>query len=450
MCALAAAFALLFGTGAAVAQTTVGLASNTGQASAPIGIDGDRAQAFTTGSNYAGYRLTGVDLRMSSGSGTTPAYTVRIHPDSSNSPGTSLGTLARQGSLPSTAGLVRFNASGSGISLAANTKYWMVLDVSTANAAYKVHTTSSHAEDTGAFATNTPARHGTAHGWSIANDRLSRNPGSTTWSGAATSPDPLALAIHGRQVINDAPTVSGAMFESASYGHSVITVNFKQPIQGCADLIAWSFKVDGTKRYPRSVRCKGQSVEIVLDALSAVPQVEAARSLTVSYHRGNARAEARSTPFCHPPRGCRPIGNVLTVTGTGGGTEEVASFTDQPVSGLKPRLESATVDGATLILTFDETLDTGSLPVRGAFHVTVNDARRLVSAGGVAIAGKTVRLTLESAVAAGDTVKVRYNGSLAGLRGANGLAVDSFPDQAVTNNTPVDGIWSATLTVKLS
>ena len=124
----------------------------------------------------------------------------------------------------------------------------------------------------------------------------------------------------------------------------------------------------------------------------------------------------------------------------------MASFTDQPVTGLKPRLSSAEVDGATLTLTFDETLDTGSRPVRGAFHVTVNGARRLVSAGGVAIAGKTVRLTLESAVAAGDTVKVRYNGSLGGLRGASGIAVDGFPDQAVTNDTQVE-IWSATLTV---
>ena len=382
---------------------------------------------------------------MNSGSGTTPTYTVSIRSDSSNSPGTGL-TLVQQGSLPSTAGLVRFNAPGSGIDLDADTRYWLVVDVSTTNSAFKVNTTNSDAEDSGAFATGSPARHATAHGWSIADTRLSRNAGSTSWSGATTSSDALVLAIYGQQKINDAPTVSGAMFESASYADSVITVNFKQPIKGCADKIAWSFKVDGgPRRFPLAVRCKSQSVEIVLDALSQVPQVEAARSVTVSYHRGDARSEARSTPFCHPPRGCRPIGNVLVVTGSGG-PEEVASFTDQPVSGLKPRLESATVDGATLTLTFDETLDAGSLPVRGAFHVTVNNARRLVSAGGVAIAGKTVRLTLESAVATGDTVKVRYNGSLGGLRGANRLRVDSFPDQAVTVLTSRE-IWSATLTV---
>ena len=71
---------------------------------------------------------------MSSGGGTTPVYTVSIHSDSSNAPGTSLGTLTQQGSVPSTTGPVRFNASGDGIDLAANTRYWLVLDVSTENA----------------------------------------------------------------------------------------------------------------------------------------------------------------------------------------------------------------------------------------------------------------------------------------------------------------------------
>ena len=431
-----------------MAQPVVGLVSNTGQVpGGTSGLDGDRAQAFTTGSNYAGYKLTRVDLRMNSGSGTTPAYTVSIHRDSSNAPGTGL-TLVQQGSLPATAGLVRFNAAGSGIDLDANTKYWLVLDVSTSNSNYKIHGTASHAEDSGAFATNSPARHATAHGWSIANDRLSRSPGSSSWSGATTTSGSLVLAIHGQQVINDAPTVSGAMFESASYAGSVITVNFKQPINGCADKMAWSFKVDGgTQRFPLAVRCKSQSVEIVLDALSQVPQIEAARSLTVSYHRGRARLEARSRPFCHPPRGCRPLSTPLYVIGSGGDPEEVPSFTDQPVTGLKPRLVSAAVETATLTLTFDETLDAESLPGRYLFDVTVNGAERSVAERGVAIAGKRVLLTLASAVAAGDTVKVRYTRQRGALRGASGIYVDSFPDQAVTNNTGVPLDWSATLTI---
>ena len=157
---------------------------------------------------------------------------------------------------------------------------------------------------------------------------------------------------------------------------------------------------------------------------------------------------ARSDPFCHPPRGCRPASSELK--GTNG--VDVASFTDL-VSGLKPRLvPPPTVEGATLTLTFNETLDTNSAVHHWMFDVTVNGARRSVTTGGhvlarggVAIAGKTVRLTLESAVTAGETVQVRYTKpSRGGLRGASGIAVDSFEYQ-MGDNPRV--IWSATLTV---
>ena len=253
-------------------------------------------------------------------------------------------------------------------------------------------------------------------------------------------------------VTNNTPGTPAPAFASAWYASSVITVNFDGPFTGCANLIAWSFKVDGRLNYPLAVRCKGRSVEIVPDPLSDVPQIEAARSLTVSYHRGMARLAARSNSHCHPPRGCRP--NSTQLQGTDG--SDVASFTDQPVSGLKPRLVSAEVDGATLTLTFDETLNPDSRVYHWMFNVTVNGARRGVVTGGsplvrggVAIAGKTVRLTLQSAVATGDTVKVRYERG--GLRGASGIYVDSFPDQAVTNYTGVvRDLWSPELTVGTS
>ena len=112
-------------------------------------------------------------------------------------------------------------------------------------------------------------------------------------------------------------------------------------------------------------------------------------------------------------------------------------------------LESAAVEGKTLTLTFNENLDPGSLPSRWAFRVTVNGAWRGVASGGVAISGKTVTLTLTSAVTTHlDTVRVRYTRpSVRPLRGATGLAVATFTDQVVTNNTLI-GIWSATLAVK--
>ena len=119
----------------------------------------------------------------------------------------------------------------------------------------------------------------------------------------------------------------------------------------------------------------------------------------------------------------------------------------------RPRLVSAAADGATLTVTFDEALDTGFVPAPGAFRVTVNGARRNVASGGVSIAGASVTLTLASPVAGGDTVALRYvkSGST-GLRNAAGYLVESFADQEVTTDeapdeTPADGLWSATLTV---
>ena len=77
-----------------------------------------------------------------------------------------------------------------------------------------------------------------------------------------------------------------------------------------------------------------------------------------------------------------------------------------------PAFSSAAVNGATLTVTFDENLGTGSVPAHGDFHITVGGSRRNVTFGGVAISGPTVSLTLESAVVRGEAVKIRYTKGL--------------------------------------
>ena len=110
--------------------TTV-LVGNYGQ---PDGGDAsgssDHAQAFTTGSGRDGYQLTQVDLEMSLSAGSVPPpYTVKIHADSSGSPGTALadGTLAQQGTVGATAAKIRFASDG--VELDADTTYWIVFDI---------------------------------------------------------------------------------------------------------------------------------------------------------------------------------------------------------------------------------------------------------------------------------------------------------------------------------
>ena len=113
-----------------------------------------------------------------------------------------------------------------------------------------------------------------------------------------------------------------------------------------------------------------------------------------------------------------------------------------------PRATHAAVNQETLTLTFDQDLDTASKPSPSAFTVTVNNARRNVASGGVAISGSTVTLTLASAVSAGETVTVSYTKpTTSPLQSVNdGYAVETFSNQAVTNNT-AGTVWSATLTV---
>jgi len=181
---VAFALALLLGVGAAQAQTSEKLVSNTGQTDSkfPEDFRYDHAQAFTTGSHAAGYTLTRVDLKVSH-TGTMPTYTVRVHEDSSNQPGTDLGTLTNPASLPSTAGLVQFTASG-GIDLAPNTPYWVVVDVDTGDDNTKLIGPSSDDEDTGAVA-----------GWTIANTLLYRD---KTDTGAWVSWNHIfKFAVHG-------------------------------------------------------------------------------------------------------------------------------------------------------------------------------------------------------------------------------------------------------------
>ena len=103
---------------------------------------------------------------------------------------------------------------------------------------------------------------------------------------------------------------------------------------------------------------------------------------------------------------------------------------------LAPVVTAATVDGDQLVLTFAEDLDPTSRPAPGAFTVSVDGATGAAPSSADTITGKTVTLTLASAVTSGQTVTVSY--AVPGtnpLRDASGLAAPAFTDRAVTNTT---------------
>ena len=99
------------------------------------------------------------------------------------------------------------------------------------------------------------------------------------------------------------------------------------------------------------------------------------------------------------------------------------------------QLQSATVDGSNLTLTYNEDLDTGVTLPKSAFTVNVNGSSR--SLIGTGVGQSDVLLLLSSAVEAGDTVTVDYTAPDGPdfIRDTHGRKAASFSGQAVTNDT---------------
>ena len=112
--------------------------------------------------------------------------------------------------------------------------------------------------------------------------------------------------------------------------------------------------------------------------------------------------------------------------------------TGTPRETTPPELSTATVDGTTLTLTYDEALDENSEPSSDAFSVTVGGTGRAVD--GVSVSGSSVILTLGSAVAVEETVTVSYtvptDAAAPRIQDEAGNPAASFSDQDVENNTP--------------
>ena len=122
-----------------------------------------------------------------------------------------------------------------------------------------------------------------------------------------------------------------------------------------------------------------------------------------------------------------------------GGSEETLTSAPTVVTAAGLQLQSATVDGVTLTLTYSEVLDNGVTLGTTLFAVNVNGSPRSLS--GVAVGGSNVLLLLSSAVEAGDTVTVDYTAPNGPdfIRDTLGRKAASFSGRAVTNDTAASG-----------
>ncbi|TFE29017.1 Ig-like domain-containing protein [Cohnella luojiensis] len=118
---------------------------------------------------------------------------------------------------------------------------------------------------------------------------------------------------------------------------------------------------------------------------------------------------------------------------------------------VAPVFSSAAMDGSAVVLTYNEDLDEAIVPHPSNFYVTVNDVPRQVN--GIVISGKNVRLTLQSGVAVGQSVKVSYtrdSDPLRLLQDLSGNTAAALTAKDVTNTSdttlarPVSGLLTGT------
>ena len=118
--------------------------------------------------------------------------------------------------------------------------------------------------------------------------------------------------------------------------------------------------------------------------------------------------------------------------------DAIAAVNANRVDTAVPTVSTATINGRTLTLTYDEALDARSVPAPSAYTLTLaSGTAPTVANGGVAISGQTVTLTLRTAVVSTDAgVTLTYTAGPTPLLDLAGNQADTFSDQAVTNNTP--------------
>ena len=124
-----------------------------------------------------------------------------------------------------------------------------------------------------------------------------------------------------------------------------------------------------------------------------------------------------------------------------------ATDTVETTDTTSPTFESATVNGSTLVITFNEDLAAAANLANSSFSVKVTPSggseATVTLSGTPSISNATVTLTLSTAVVYDDTVTVSYDQPTSGtgnkLEDADGNEVATFSDQAVTNITPATG-----------
>ena len=401
------------------------------------------AQGFTTGGRRGGYTLGSVALNLLAVSedvmGTPPTVSVSVcAADGSGNPGTDCHALTGPGTLlfyPTDPDSTEKQSSfftpplGTTITLESRKTYFVVASVSGGNVAWV--STGRTSEDAGSI-------HGDAgreSGWSIGNDYRERGNGGWSSKGFSNAPGEsriLHVAIRGQEIIDHtAPRVSSIIRHSPTDSRTA------------ADALTWGviFTEEVENVNPADFTLSGTDATVSVTPFiighklrydvmaSGGDLADLNGRVTLSFARGQNIVDGAGFDLVNT----RPAR-----------TNDSSYFVDNQA----PQLYSATIDGTKLTLTYDEALDTSSVPSNQKFAVDVAGVRTGTSTS-VAVSGPKVTLTLLSAVTHGQVVEVSYGFAAADtvvIKDLLGNKADSI--RSVSNPHPVTNLTAGNATGK--
>ncbi len=434
--------------GAAQAQeSVVTLVANTGQdtdLNTDFGLNYDWANAFTTGGNAAGYMLTSVKIPFQAARPAQVGFSVSIQSSlTAGTPGAGLGALTLSGTLTANADNT-FTASGGGIALAANTTYFLVIDVTDDDVDTKISITEATDEDTGGAA-----------GWSIADDLNWRNWNSTGSWGFET--EAVKFSVQGYEKTATAPpapppdtTPPRVRGEPVVTGDT-LTLDFTERLHAGSVPPASAFEIrvgDAAPVHPTAVVLSGRTVTLTLALATSIAygdtvEVRYTRPATGARLRDGAGNAVRT--FTRPVTNATPAGQPVADAGADRAVDpgtavtldgsasidpdgETLSFAWRQVAGAAVRLAgpdraqpSFTAAGPAGPLTFRLTVtDPDGLRAVDTVTVTVRDAAPHFDAAPAALALSLTRTTdvvLPAAAGGNGALSYRLTSDPAGLAG---------------------------------
>ncbi len=201
-----------------------------------------------------------------------------------------------------------------------------------------------------------------------------------------------AMNLLNEPVRNDTPDTDPPVFDFATVSGATLTLVYNEPLNSDSAPAKTAFSVTGevdssiTSHSVTGVNVAGATVELTLSPAVAFGE----KDVTVSY----------TNP------GTNPIED-LAGNDADDLDKDVTNDTPDPDHDA-PVLGSAAVNGAALTLTYNEGLDSASVPVPdgGAYTVKVNGS--IVTIDDISVTGMVVSLTLALAVVHGDEVTIAY------------------------------------------